>query len=93
MTDFLALVDTSHGPVKPKPVTLVSGGAEVSPYGRLVTIDGFALQGGLPGSNPKLNATFALTTYVSPADQGLTAGASPTAPATTTQPASAVVSK
>jgi Tfp pilus assembly protein PilO len=78
-------------------VTPKKGGAEVSPDGRLVTIDGFALQGGLPGSNPKLNATFALTTYVSPADQGLTAGASPSAPAapstTEAQPASAVVSK
>ncbi|HEY7122001.1 MAG TPA: hypothetical protein VH329_05525 [Solirubrobacterales bacterium] len=77
-------------------VTPKQGGDEVSPDGRLVTIDGFALQGGLPGANPKLNATFALTTYVAPATQGLTAGASPSAPApatTTAQPASAVVSK
>jgi hypothetical protein len=49
--------------------------------GRLMTIDGFALKGGEPGSNPILDASFALTSYVTPSTQGLTAGASPGGPA------------
>jgi hypothetical protein len=71
-------------------------GARVSPDGRLFTVDGFALNGGIPGSSPKLKATFAVTAYATPADQGLTLGASPSGPAPgaiQAQPASAVVAK
>ena len=46
-----------------------------------MTVDGFALQGGAPGSSPTLEASFLLTTYVTPADQGLTLGATPEGPA------------
>jgi Tfp pilus assembly protein PilO len=75
------------------------GGTRVSPDGRLFTIDGFALNGGAPGSSPTLKASFSVTTYATPADEGLTLGASPSAPAPAApgavqaQPASAVVAK
>ena len=74
-------------------------GTRVSSDGRLFTVDGFALQGGRPGSSPTLDANFAITTYVTPADEGLTLGATPSAPApvspgtTQAQPASAVMAK
>lgn len=61
--------------------SLVGTGADrVAVNGRLVTLDGFALNAG-NGGFPQLNATFAVTTYVTPPGQGLTAGATPTAPA------------
>jgi Tfp pilus assembly protein PilO len=62
-------------------VTPQDDGARVSSNGRLFTIDGFSLQGGAPGSSPTLDASFLVTTYVTPGDQGLTGGASPTGPA------------
>jgi Tfp pilus assembly protein PilO len=74
-------------------------GSRVSPDGRLFTIDGFALSGGQPGSSPELQANFAVTTYTTPAAQGLTLGATPGGPAPSApgvapvQPASAVVAK
>jgi Tfp pilus assembly protein PilO len=80
-------------------VTPHGDSTQVSSNGRLVTINGFALNGGAPGSSPKLDADFLVTTYVTPQEQGLTAGAGPTGPAPATpaapqvQPASAVVSK
>ena len=80
-------------------VTPQDGGTRVSSNGRLFTVDGFALQGGAPGSSPKLEASFLVTTYVTPQDQGLTGGASPSGPAPASpgtpqaQPASAVVAK
>lgn len=63
-------------------------GDQVAVDGRLMTIDGFTLEGGAPGSSPDLAGTFAVTTYVTPAEQGLTLGASPggPAPASPTQP-------
>jgi hypothetical protein len=57
------------------------GKGNVKVNGRLMTVDGFALKGGEPGSNPILDASFALTSYVTPSTQGLTAGATPTGPA------------
>jgi Tfp pilus assembly protein PilO len=82
-------------------VTPVDNGTRVSPDGRLFTIDGFSLSGGEPGSSPNLDASFLVTTYVTPEQQGLTAGASSSGPApvspspgeTQVQPASAVVAK
>ena len=56
--------------------------------GRLATIDGFTMgqvQNAPPGV---LDATLAITTYVTPPDQGLTAGATPTGPAAAAAPAS-----
>lgn len=57
------------------------GSGEVKVNGRLMTVDGFALNGGSPGSDPTLNASFMLTSYVTPSQEGLTAGASPGGPA------------
>jgi Tfp pilus assembly protein PilO len=71
---------------------------QVAADGRLLTIDGFSL-GPAPDStpsNPKLEVKLAVTSFVTPSDQGLTAGASPSGPGASltqpqTQPASATV--
>jgi Tfp pilus assembly protein PilO len=70
------------------------GASQVAAEGRLLTVDGFALKIVNPGANPKLTADFAVTSYVAPAIQGLTAGASPSgpAPASPTQPATQTAS-
>ncbi len=86
--DFLASIDS-----------LVNNrdGTTVVADGRLVTIDGFALTNPTAGPSPTLDANLAVTTYVTPSNQGLTAGATPTGPAPSvggaapTQPASATV--
>lgn len=51
--------------------------------GRLLTIDGFSLSSP-EGDFPHLTANLHVTSFVTPADQGLTAGATPGAPAATT---------
>jgi Tfp pilus assembly protein PilO len=58
-----------------------TGDAKVAVDGRLVTLDGFALNADPVLGFPHLDATFAVTTYLTPPEQGITAGASPTAPA------------
>ena len=58
-------------------------GAHVAVDGRLLTLDGFALNGDAELGFPHLDATFAVTTYVTPAEQGITAGASPSGPIAT----------
>jgi Tfp pilus assembly protein PilO len=76
IADFLkgmdSLVDTS--------------GSEVGVDGRLVTLDGFSLapEEGEKGSSA-LSANFSVTTYLIPPGQGLTAGATSTAPAESTE--------
>ena len=62
-------------------IQLKGGSGQVSVDGRLMTIDGFSLIGGASGSSPVLEASFVLTTYVTPAEQGLTLGATPEGPA------------
>jgi len=49
--------------------------------GRLLTIDGFALGGDQKAGFPTLTANFSVTSYSTPPDQGLMAGATPTGPA------------
>jgi hypothetical protein len=55
--------------------------------GRLVTLDSFVLnpqeegEGG-GAANTRLTATFSVTTYLAPPSEGVTAGATETAPAT-----------
>ncbi len=72
-----------------------TGNAKVGVDGRLVTLSGFALntEEGEGESEQKptdrLKATFAVTTYVTPPTQGLTAGATPSAPAPVTTPSGA----
>lgn len=60
---------------------------KVAVDGRLVTLDGFALNASGAGGFPRLQANFAVTTYVTPPNQGLTAGATPTEPAPSVAPA------
>lgn len=62
-----------------------TGGHHVAVNGRLMTINGFALNApeSSTGSN-KLEASFSVTTYLTPASQGLTAGATASAPSTAT---------
>ncbi len=73
-------------------------GQRIAANGRLFTVDGFTLTIG-PAGPSHLDAKFHVTTYVTPPDQGLTAGASPTGPAPTSttepqaQPASATVAQ
>ena len=48
--------------------------------GRLLTIDGFGLEGSEEEGFDRLSAKFSVTTFVTPADEGLTAGATPAGP-------------
>jgi hypothetical protein len=52
--------------------------------GRLLTVDGFSFSGDPARGFPNLVANFAVTSYLTPASQGLTAGGTPTGPAPTT---------
>lgn len=70
IADFLAGVDKLVEVNNAKPVA----------NGRLITVDSFELTPVDPSSD-QLSATLTVTTYVSPADQGVTAGATPAAPA------------
>ena len=69
----------------------VKGTSSVSANGRLVTVDGFVLKGGRLGANPVLDTTLAVTTYITPPEQGLTGGASPGGPALGAPPATTTV--
>jgi hypothetical protein len=57
---------------------------EVSVDGRLMTVDGFSLTENPRVGFPFLLASVALTTYITPAEQGLTGGATPAGPAPAT---------
>jgi hypothetical protein len=64
-------------------------GGHVSARGRLLTVDGFSLSTGdattgETAGSAKLSADFSVTAYLTPADQGTTAGASPGGPAPAT---------
>jgi hypothetical protein len=52
---------------------------KVAVDGRLITVNGFALEEADAGF-PDLEATFVVTTYLTPPSQGLAAGASPEGP-------------
>jgi Tfp pilus assembly protein PilO len=69
--------------------SLVRTGNKVGVDGRLVTLNGFALNADAEREFPHLDATFSVTTYVTPPTQGVTAGATATAPAPVTTPAGA----
>jgi hypothetical protein len=70
-------------------VTTADG--KVAVDGRLLTVDGFSLSGDQELGFPHLVADFAVTTYVTPEEEGLTSGATPSGPApvstTTGEPA------
>ena len=61
-----------------------TGGRRVAVDGRLVTLNGFALNANSALGFPHLEATFSVTTYLTPPSQGVTAGATPAAPASST---------
>lgn len=69
VADFMAGIDS-----------LVKSSDQVAVDGRLVTLDGFALTENPDAGFPYLNANFAVTAYVTPPEQGLTAGATSAAP-------------
>jgi Tfp pilus assembly protein PilO len=54
--------------------------AQVSVDGRLFTINSFSLAPDPSGGFPALQATFSVTTYLTPPEQGVTGGATPAAP-------------
>lgn len=55
---------------------------EVTVDGRLVTVDGFSLTADTAVGFPALQASFSVTTYLTPPSQGVTAGATPSSPPT-----------
>ncbi len=57
---------------------------KVAVDGRLITIDGFSLEPSPEANFPALQVTFAVTTYLTPPTQGITAGASPSGPESST---------
>jgi Tfp pilus assembly protein PilO len=57
---------------------------QVGVDGRLITIDGFALTPNGRSGYPLLEMSMTVTTYLTPPTQGVTAGATPTAPAPAT---------
>jgi len=60
--------------------------------GRLVTVDGFALVNDTDRGFPTVAATLALTNYSVPADQGVSAGATPAGPPTVASDEAAALS-
>jgi Tfp pilus assembly protein PilO len=69
--------------------SLVKTGGDVAVDGRLMTLDGFALVPNSETDSSTLEASFAVTTYLVPPTQDITAGATPTAPAPETEAAAA----
>lgn len=55
---------------------------DVAVDGRLITVDSFSLAAAPGGGFPGLQATFNVTTYLTPPEQGVTGGASPAGPVT-----------
>jgi Tfp pilus assembly protein PilO len=70
IADFMTGVDRLVDPRK----------GRIAADGRLMTIDGFTLTADDTAPYPVLQATLNVTTYVTPAGEGLTAGATPTDP-------------
>jgi Tfp pilus assembly protein PilO len=60
-----------------------TGSKGVGVNGRLLTVDGFVFGGDQKRGYPYLDTKLRVTSYVAPADQGLTGGATPEAPAAT----------
>jgi len=70
VADFMAGVDRLVDPRK----------SSIAADGRLVTIDGFVLEADDTKPFSAFKVTLNVTTYVTPASQGPTAGATPTGP-------------
>jgi Tfp pilus assembly protein PilO len=78
--DFLKIADFIDG----LDALVKTNDEKVTVDGRLVTIDSFTLEADQEKGFPALQASFTLTTYLTPADQGVTGGASPSALAAVT---------
>jgi Tfp pilus assembly protein PilO len=77
--DFFQIADFLQGLdrfVETKP-------GNVAVDGQLMTVNGFSLSQDTKKGFPSLAMSLSVTTYVTPSDQGLTAGATPAAPAAT----------
>jgi Tfp pilus assembly protein PilO len=84
--DFFHIADFIHG----LDSLVKSENSKVAVNGRLMTINSFSLQADSNVGFPALEAEFSVTTYLTPPSQGVTAGATPAAPAeSTATPASA----
>lgn len=75
--DFFAVADF----IKGIDSLVDTGDSRLTVDGRLVTLDGFALNLTEGAKTTELKATFAVTTFLTPPSQGVTAGATPTEPA------------
>jgi Tfp pilus assembly protein PilO len=73
---FFKIADFIHG----LDALVKTNNEEVGVNGRLVTIDGFSLSENSESEFPSLQATFSVTTYLTPPSEGTTAGASPEGP-------------
>jgi Tfp pilus assembly protein PilO len=77
--DFFKIADF----IKGLDALVKTGGESVTVDGRLITIDSFTLEADQEKGFPALQASFSLTTYLTPPSQGVTAGASPSTPLAT----------
>lgn len=73
---FFKIADFIHG----IDALVKTNNEEVGVNGRLVTINGFTLGENPEAPFPALQATFSVTTYLTPPSEGTTAGASPEGP-------------
>jgi hypothetical protein len=86
--DFFEIADFLEG----LDALVKTGEANVTVDGRLLTINSFTLEGDQELGFPALEGTRSLTSYLTPPDQGITGGATPSAPATASAtPASATI--
>ncbi len=82
--DFFKFADFMDG-IDRMVRTSRDGNVKVS--GRLVTVDNFSLSPvSDTGDSSRLSAEFTITTYLTPGEEGVTGGASPTGPAPPTEP-------
>jgi Tfp pilus assembly protein PilO len=77
--DFFQVADFIHGLDE----LVETANAKVAVTGRLITVNSFTLTAAPDQGFPRLQATFSVTTYLTPPEQGLTAGATPSGPAPT----------
>jgi Tfp pilus assembly protein PilO len=79
--DFFHIADFIHG----LDSLVKTQNAKVNVHGRLITIDGFSLASDSESGFPMLEATFTITTYLTPpSEEGVAGGATPEAPASAT---------
>jgi Tfp pilus assembly protein PilO len=76
--DFFHIADFIHG----LDALVKTENEKVDVYGRLITIDGFSLEADPEAGFPALEATFHITTYLTPpSEEGVTGEATPEGPA------------